>query len=487
MLNWVKYGHKTLHKALALTITLAALFLLDTPAFSEDFSAGLLYDRFPLTLGSGQRTEIMGPLYYNEQNNTRSTWAFPPFFSHEADPTIAQSEDDFLYPLFTYVKYGTQYRGQFFQLFSYAGGEDPQNVKHRITIFPLYFRQRSSDTNDDYTAYFPFYGHINNRLFRDKIYFVMFPAYGQTQKKDVVNYNYFYPFYNKRYGDGLYGWQLWPFYGREHKDVTTITNAWGVETVGGHDQYFVLWPFYFWQNNDFGTENPVKVRAVFPFYILYRSPLRDTTTYVWPFFTRIDDREKKYREREEPWPFLMFARGPGKFMNCIFPFYQHAYDGTYVDNFVLWPLYKYNAIHAPPLERHRTRIVFFLYQNTSDQSTETGRIRRRVDLWPFFVYHHDLDGSTRLQVLALIETFFPDNRGIIRNWSPLWSIWRAENNPATGASSQSFLWNLYRRDISPGTKKISAFFGLYQYQSDPKMEKVRLFYIPVHQESRSAE
>lgn len=487
MLTLAKLGLKTPRKALALTITLAALFLLSPSAFSRDISAGLIYDQFPLTLGSGQRTEIMGPLYYNEQNDTKSTWAFPPFFSHETDTAVDQRENDFLYPLFTYTTYGTQYRAQFFQLINVTGGENANSTAHRITIFPLYFRQRSSDTNENYTAFFPFYGHINNRLFRDKIFFVMFPAYGQTQKKDVINYNYFYPFYNWRYGNGLYGWQFWPFYGQEHKDVTTITNAWGVETVGGHDQYFVLWPFYFWQNNDFGTENPVKVRAVFPFHLVYRSPLRDSTTYLWPFFTHIDDRGRKYREWEAPWPFFMFARGEGKTMNTVFPFYQHAYNDTYTDNFILWPVYKFNAIHAPPLEQRRARILFFLYQNTSDQNTETGKTKRRIDLWPLFQYHCAFDGSTRLQILALIESLVPDNRGITRNWSPVWSIWRSENNAVTQANSQSFLWNLYRRDASPGAKKISFFFGLYQYQSDSKTKKLRLFYIPVHQASRASE
>lgn len=479
MLNLVGYGLKSPCKALALTLTLAALFLVSPDAFSSDFSAGLLYDQFPLTLGDGQRTEILGPFYYNEQNGTKNTWAFPPFFSREADTSIDQTEHDFLYPLFTFVTYGTQYRAQFFQLFSVTGGEDTRNLKHRITIFPIYFRQRAPDTNDNYTAVFPIYGHINDRLFRDRIFFVMFPAYGQTWKKDVVNYNYFYPFYNWRYGNGLYGWQLWPFYGREHKDVTTVTNTWGVETVGGHDQYFVLWPFYFWQNNDFGTENPSKVRACLPFYDFYRSPQRDTTTYFWPFFTHVDDRGQKYREWQLPWPFFMFAHGEGKTMTSVFPFYRRAYNQTYEDDFLLWPLFKYNAVHAPPLERHRSRIVFFLYQNTSDQNTETGKIRRRVDLWPLYVYHRDFDGGTRLQILALIESFYSDNRGVMRNWSPLWSVWRSENNPVTKASSQSFLWNLYRRDVSRDAKKISCFFGFYQYQSNQSSKKVRLFYIPI--------
>jgi hypothetical protein len=92
-----------------------------------------------------------------------------------------------------------------------------------------------------------------------------------------------------------------------------------------------------------------------------------------------------------------------------------------------------------------------------------------------------LEGNSRLQILALLESFVPASPGIERNWSPLWSVWRSEKNPATAANSESFLWNFYRRDASPGQKKISFFFGLYQYQSNQAQgtEKVRVFYFPV--------
>ena len=484
MLTLLKYGQKSLYKALSLTLTLAALFFASSWAFGGDFSAGFIYDQFPLTIGSGQRTEILGPLYYHELDESNRTIAFPPFFSREKDPTIPATQDNILYPLFRIVKYQTQYRAQFLQIISFSGGENSRtngfHEARRFTIFPLYFQQRGPYTNDNYTAVVPFYGHLQNRLFRDRIFFVMFPIYGQTWKKDVVNYNYVWPFFNVRHGDGMSGWQFWPLYGSEHKVVTTVTNNWDIiETVGGHDQYFALWPFYFHENNNIGTENPEKIRTLIPFYIVVRSPHRDETCILWPFFNTIDDRVKKYREHEMPWPFIVVARGEGKTMTRVFPFFQKAYNDTYRDNFYIWPLYTYKSTYAPPLDRHRTRILFFFYQDIADRNTETGHEDRQWHLWPLFVRHEYLDGSTRLQLIAPLESILPSSPAIERNWSPLWSIWRQENNPNTGANSQSFLWNLYRRDASPDAKKISCLFGLYQYRSNPDLKQVRLFYIPV--------
>jgi hypothetical protein len=477
-------------KTLSLTITLSVIFFNGLSVFGGDFSAGFFYDQFPLALGSGERTEIMGPFYYRQQDDSVKTVAFPPFYSKVTDPSINVSEYNSLYPLFTYVKYGTQFRVQLLQLLSFAGGQDADDLERkRLTIFPIYFQQRSPDTNDNYTAVFPFYGHLKGRIFKDSIYFVMFPAYSETHKRDVVNYNYFYPFVNTRHGDGMSGWQFWPFYGVEHKTLTTLTNQWGdIQTNGGHDQTFILWPIHFRQKNGIGSDNPESFRADLPFYSYFRSPQRDSTSVLWPFFNWINDREKtnaEYKEWEMPWPFIGVAKGPGKTMHRVFPFYSRAYNDTFHDNFYLWPFYKYNSIYAPPLDRRRTRILFFLFQDTMERNTDTGKAEKRLDFWPLFVYNRDFNGGTRLQVPALLESFVPGSPAIERNWSPLWSIWRQENNPTTGANSKSFLWNFYRRDVSPGTKKISFFFGFYQYRSNPQMEKVRLFYIPIinHQSS----
>ena len=184
------------------------------------FMPDLLYDQFPLTLDSGRRTEAVGPLFYDQQKDSEKTWAFPPFFSHTTDPTVEYREDDFLYPLLTYESYGQEYRWQFCELLELCrrAGAGRAATQSRFTIFPFYFQQRSPDTNENYTALIPFYGHLQHRLFRDKIFFVMFPLYGQSQKKDVVTDNYLYPFFHVRHGDGLHGWQFWPLVGNEHKD-----------------------------------------------------------------------------------------------------------------------------------------------------------------------------------------------------------------------------------------------------------------------------
>jgi len=453
-----------------------------SPAFAEGvFHAGPFFDEFPLTLDAGHRTEAAGPFFYEQKKDTETTWAIPPLFSHDTNPAVESREDDLFYPLLTYERYGAQYRWQFIQLLSFAGGQEQNDSwKKRFTIFPFYFQQRSADTNDNYTALIPFYGHLKNRLMRDNIFLVMFPIYSETRKRDVVTDNYLFPFFDLQHGDGLHGWQLWPLFGARHKVVTTSTNAFGdTEIVGGYDRSFALWPIHFRQDNGIGTDNPEKFRANLPLYSYSRSTNCDSTTVLWPFFTWIDEREKKYHEWQAPWPFVIFARGEGKTTSRVWPLFSLSHNQILESDSYLWPVYRHKSVQSEPLGLTRDSVLFFLYSAVTETNTQTGAEKKRLAMWPFFTWRRDFGGSERLQIFAPVEPAVPDNRGVERNWSPLWSAWRWEHNAKTGADSRSLLWNLYRRDTAPRAKKCSLLFGLFQYQSDGKNKRLRLFYIPV--------
>src|SRR5438477_494076 len=437
-----------------ISVALCVGILDSLPGRSAELESGPLVHQFRLTLAPGRRLEAVGPLFSYEQTDQETRWAFPPLLSHTRDEGADVEELDLAYPLLTYDRFGTEYRFQFLQVFSFSGGQNQQeNAQRRFTLFPFYFQQRSSNPELNYTALVPFYGRLKNRLFRDEIRFVLLPLYARSRKKDIVTDNYLYPFFHLRQGDALRGWQLWPVTGYEHKDVTTRTNLQDeVETIGGHKKFFALWPIFFNQNLGLGTENPPHHQALLPLYSSLRSPRRDSTTVPWPFgLTFTDDRVKKYREVGAPWPLIVFARGEGKTANRVWPLFSHAKTPILESDFFLWPLYKYSRAHAPPLDRERTRILFFLYSDLVEKNEGTGAALQRTDLWPLFTAKRDRDGNERLQLIAPLEPLLPNNKGIERNYSPLWSIWRSEKSARTGASSQSFLWNLYRLHTTPET------------------------------------
>jgi hypothetical protein len=295
-----------------------------------------------------------------------------------------------------------------------------------------------------------------------------------------VTENYLYPVFHLRRGEGLQGWQVWPFVGHETKAVTYRTNSLDeLETVGGHEKLFVLWPFYFNERLGIGTTNPQTDRVLLPFCSLTRSPARDSSSYLWPFFTYTNDRAKQYREWDAPWPLIVFARGEGKTVNRVWPFFSQSRSATIRKEFYLWPVYKRNRVHVPPLDRDRLRLLFFLYSDLTERNLDTGAALRRTDLWPLFTARRDREGLQRLQILALLEPLLPNNKSLERNYSPLWALWRSERNLKTGAASQSAFWNLYRRETTPEAKKCSLLFGLFQYQTGPDGRRMRVCYVPV--------
>ncbi len=460
-----------------------ALFFAFPPsvlAGDEPFHAGFLFDRFDLTLDQGGRTEIFGPLYYRQMKDDELTWAIPPLtLAHVENLSLDYEEWDFIYPFLTYDRYGGEYRWQFFQLLSFAGGRNQNDTNtSRFTLYPVYFQQRSKDTNDNYTAFVPFYGTLKHRLFKDEIEFVMFPIYAKTRKKDVITYNMPYPFYHVRYGDHLHGWQLFPFYGHERKDSFTRTNAdLELQTVPGHDSSFILWPFYSQLTNGIGTANLSTEKAFIPFYDILRSPQVDRTCYGWPLgVTHTVNHEKNYVEWDTPWPLIEFAHGEGKTENRVWPFFSQARGQHLEADWYLWPIYKFNRYETESFSRERTRVALFLYNSVNVTNSESGKFSHRRDFFPFYTYQREMNGNQRLQVMSLFECFFPDNHSVVRDYSQLYSLWRSEKNAKTGAASQSLLWNLYRRETSPGAKYISLLFGVFQYQSGSNGAGWRMFH-----------
>lgn len=471
-------------------------------------NAGFLFDQFGLTLAEGHRTEAAGPFFYSQQQETQRTWAVPPIFSRTTDPELDYTEMDFAYPVLTYDRFGKEYRFQVFQWLAWAGGQDHGDTNtHRFTLFPIYFQQWSDNPEREYFGVFPIYGHLQNRFFRDEVDFVLWPLYAKTvrrqssspggmpddpftafgyrfdapRKGGIVTYNYLVPIFHLRFGDGLRGWQVWPLVGKEHKEITTNTNEWGdAVTVPGHDHFFALWPVYFNHHDGIGSENPQKQFAVLPLFSSLRSPQRDSTSYLWPLgLTITDDRARQYREIGAPWPFIVFANGPGKTTRRVFPLFGQSSNTNLQSDFYLWPAYKFNRQRSESLDRQRTRLGLFLYSDTIEKNKETGKYRRLRQSFPLFSHRREMDGRTRLQVLAVLEPLIPNSKSIERNYSQIWSLWRAEHNPQTEASSQSLLWNLYRREKAPESKKVSLLFGLFQYESSSAGKKTRLFYVPI--------
>jgi hypothetical protein len=433
--------------------------------FDEWVNFGPLFQTFPLTLEPGEGTEAVGPLFYRHETADETLWAIPPLVSSSSTRDGQRNQVFVLPPVFTYRRYGEDARWQLAQWIN--GGrqrriDDPE-VK-RFNLFPLYFSQDAVDPEQDYWALFPFYGTLKNRFFRDEAEFVLFPVWLKTRKGTMVTKNVLFPLFHVREGPDVRGWQFWPIVGHEQRKPSVRTNVEDqLEVVPGHDKFFALWPVFFRNRLGLGTDNPARVDAALPLFYLERSPKRDHTAVLWPLFSWTNDREEKFRQFNAPWPLVGFARGEHRRLDRVIPLFSIGRKEGFETESYLWPLYRRRHHKTAVIDRVRWQLAVVLYSDEDELNTATGQRSRRIDSWPFFTWTRDGDGTERLQVLSLFE---PVRRGawLERNWSPLWSIWRQELDPASGRSSQSLFWNLYRRDAAPGVTKGSLLFGLVQYQ-----------------------
>jgi hypothetical protein len=467
----------------------------------DTVSAGFIYDRFELTLEPGMRTEAAGPFWTEEERwqttpapagepapataapvtDIARTFTLAPFFTRTTEPLVENVGWSFAYPVVTYHRHGKEYRVQIGQLLAFSGGNNQANNEaHMTTIFPIVWLRRSPDESLNYTAVWPFYGRFESHMFRDEAKFILWPFYVQTRKRDVITDNYMFPFVHVRHGDHLAGWQAWPFYGTEHKDTFSRTNRFGdLETVAGHDSQFILWPFYSREDSGIGSTNQTAARSYLPFYTSLHSPTLDRRTYFWPFgLTLLKDEVADYHQTSLLFPVFEVASGKGKDAFRIFPLYGTANYPGRRSSFALWPLYRHRDLEGDLMERHETRIAFFLLSDIETKNKTTGKSAHRTDFAPLFIARRDFEGNERFQIFAPLEPFLPENKHIQRLYSPLWSLWRSEKNAKTGASSQSLLWNLYRSEQTPKTRKCSLLFGLIQYHSTPEGKRWRFFYLP---------
>ena len=423
-----------------------------------------------------------GELAIGSFSAAEDSFAIPILFSRKKGSRPDHGEWDVLYPLMSYDRYGREWRWNFVQIFRMAGGEGRAGKWKRATVFPFYFWQKSADPEKDYWALLPFYGTVKNRFGRDEVKTAAFPLYVRTRKKDVVTRNYLAPFFHLRRGDRLRGWQLWPLAGWETKGITTKTNILGESLlVGGHKKLTIAWPFYFRDRTGIGAENAKDQRALLPFFSSTRSAGRDSFTAPWPIgLTVTQDREKKYREIGLPWPFVVFARGEGKSASRLWPFFGTASNNKGLrSRFYVWPIYRRRTLETELIVERQTRWGFFLFAEKRKMQKDGGISTRERNLWPLFTWRASDDGGQRLQVLAVLEPFFPANETIERHYSPLWAVWRSSQSPGAKARSQSFLWNLWRREVDEERRRGAVLFGLVRWERTATQRSLKVLGLDV--------
>jgi len=446
----------------SLTISLGIIFLIETYSFSQEINFGPLF--FYEHSDGNKVVNALGPLIdYNENTNVKK-FGFRPIFYETIDKERNKKDLDVLFPFFGYSRYDEDWRFQFLvYLFSYQSDYKDDYTTREFNIFPFIFSSFSENKSENYFAFFPLYGKLKNRFFKDEISFVLFPLYLQTKKGKSVNNNILWPFFGYTSGEGEEGFKIWPIYGYRKRENNNL------------DEKFVLWPFYTSRERDFYDER-ISSRSFLPFFTEYKSNYITRKSYLWPFFNYYEDRENDIYRYDIPWPLFNYTRG-SKYEKRLFPLYANEKYEEDEEGFVLWPLYRYKTLNLNDYKISRKSFMLFLYKDIAEIPTETGgRDSRRIELWPIFTYKRDREGNKYIKIFSILEPFLPNNKPISDNFSSFWRIYE-KTISSEGKKTTKILWNSYRSesDSDSRTVQISPLLPLFEYNRHLNSSKYEIF------------
>lgn len=463
---------------------LTALLLLPAAAFGQ---GGGVFTLWPLVdyrhsdeVGYSS-LNLLGPLVNLEKKGPEREFGLRPLY-FRADAGDGTSYSEFLYPVGT-AKSGAEHSlWQGIHLLEYDFGAREQGCKNEFMLFPFVFYGERTEERDGYFALFPFGGRILEKFGRDEIRFTLFPLYSRTRKEATTVSNVLWPVFATIRGEQESGWKVWPLVGSSHKE-------------GVYRKRFWLWPIFFRYDLRLDTDNPSRRRAVFPLYVREESPQRSSRTYLWPFFSHVEDRRRDYEEWNFPWPLFRVASGTHKESRKFLPFYADERVGDYRKRWFLWPIYKIESTDSESLLQRRHRVLYFLYSDLEETVPAGGAPRKkRVAFWPLFTYER-LKGVSRFHLFSLLEPFFPESESVERNWAPLWRLYQRKWD-LHGNEISTLLWNLYwkerrgpdlaaelfplfsyRREAGRGVD-FRLFKGLFRYRAGAGGKRVNLLYLP---------
>ena len=160
-----------------------ALILFQTSSALAGFEEGTVFTLWPLIdyrsspQTSYHSTHILGPLIKYERKETEYDFALRPLWYRASDPTRDVSLNEILFPLHQRTHSTDSTKSVTLGLFRSESSPDERS----FSLFPIIF-YRDSDVRGDEMAFFPIGGHLENRLGRRNIDFVLFPIYSKTKR-----------------------------------------------------------------------------------------------------------------------------------------------------------------------------------------------------------------------------------------------------------------------------------------------------------------
>jgi hypothetical protein len=361
----------------------------------------------------------LGPVLFEKEAADHDIRGIRPFFIRFDDKFRDRRSRHILYPLFNHRE---DPQGVRWDILTWIRGDtfapEGKEATTRFHLFPFLFLQRSPDPEKNYFGLFPIAGEVHNLLLYDRISWLAFPFSIRLERGDVTTVGRPWPFIRFVEGAETQGFHFWPFYGQ-------------VERAGDFSRRYYLWPLGYSVQRDLHKEQPFEARGFIPFYTTSRSENAVSETFFWPFFGYTTSFSPQYDEVRYFWPLFVQRRGEHHYINRWAPIYTHSVRRGVEKQWVLWPLFRRERWIERELLHQKAQVLYFVYWSLAQSRPEQpgGTRASKRHLWPLFSWWDNGAGRRQAQILSLFEVFFPYNEIIRENWSPLFALYRYDQQP----------------------------------------------------------
>lgn len=396
--------------------------------------------------GRAHELTALGPLYgHYTWEGAREVTTIRPVWLEIDKPEINAHSRHLLYPFLNIYASGDA--GHWHVLNLIRGSRLDEGRVRKYEFWPFLFYKDDPNTGRQTRAAWPLVGGFDGFFGREQVDFVLWPLYIRTEKRGEVRYSTPWPFIQTLTGEAS-GFGLWPLAGRFTRPEV-------------YQRRFALWPFIYAYEDLRPESNGLHQWGILPFYAQETADGLISRTYFWPFFghTEESDPRPDYREVRYFWPFFVQGRGKEQFKNRWMPFYTHESKRALKKWWYLWPIWKRTQIDLNFLTRYRTQVLYFIYRGEK-QANDEGFVARKQHLWPLFSHWDDGHGHVQVQGLDLLSVFFPNNKKIQANWTPLTTVYRYDRRG--NDKRHSILWNLLVLEADGEGKERWQLGPLYQ-------------------------
>lgn len=403
---------------------------------------------------------LLWPLVSVEESPEWRQFSITPLYVERESADGNQKKVQVLWPLYLYRREDKDINIRILPIYTYwrdvyefSGGKESST---QYMLFPIIFGGNSTEEGG-YFAIFPIGGELKHFLGRDRITFVLFPAYLSYAKDQLHQRNYLWPVLSFTEGGGNSGFRLWPLYGYFQKEHE-------------YRSVFVAWPIYNYEEYDLDQAQPGKRLLVFPFYAREDSSRRHYRAVLWPFFTYEQNLAGNYVERAMPWPFIIITRGD-VYRTQYWPLYGHKVTDAADTTFVAWPFWHRRFYKTADGVRRESMLLPF-FSSRTEFSKEEDVLSHRTRAWPLWRFRRYEDGSTYFRTLSLL--WFDDEQGFERQYAPLWTLYERATAPGGYARTSAF-WRLYRHVRTPNeTESRIPLLLAYEKNKEQDTEDLRI-------------